>query len=205
MRIVMVDWSGRKARADRAIALAEVYDGRLLRVEKGRDRRQILDELLSIIRSSEDIFIGLDFAFSLPAWFLEERDWTVNDLWAVDTEEWLESCPAPFWGRPGVRRPDGDEDYHFRLTDQAISIRGIRPKSVFQIGGAGSVGSGSLRVWVLPELQATGAAIWPFERPSYRRRGLSPCLRARKQGPLTEASAFAVGLCNALLQSSRRW
>jgi len=164
MRILMVDWSGRKTRPEQAIALAEVQDGRLLRVEKGRDREQVLAELLAMIADGQKTFIGLDFAFSLPAWFLEQRDWTVDELWSAETETWLRDCTPPFWGRPGIRKPAGDDDFHYRQTDQQVSINGIRPKSVFQIGGAGSVGSGSLRgFWILPLLRQAGTAIWPFD------------------------------------------
>jgi hypothetical protein len=41
--------------------------------------------------------------------------------------------------------------------------RGVRPKSVFQVGGAGAVGTGSLRgMPLLHRLNAVGATIWPF-------------------------------------------
>ena len=167
MRIIMVDWSGRKSGAEKAIALAEVRSGVLVRVEKGRSRNEVLDELRRMMRDGLETFIGLDFAFSLPAWFLEQRGWCVDDLWAFDTEQWLVSCEAPFWGRPGIRKPAGGDDFHYRRTDQDVVVNGIRPKSVFQIGGAGSVGSGSLRgFWILPELRQAGATIWPFEAAS---------------------------------------
>ena len=43
------------------------------------------------------------------------------------------------------------------------SISGIRPKSVFQIGGAGAVGTGSIRgMPVLQQLSEHGFSIWPF-------------------------------------------
>jgi hypothetical protein len=41
-----------------------------------------------------------------------------------------------------------------------------RPKSVFQIGGAGAVGTGSIRGMVaLHALREAGFAIWPFDDP----------------------------------------
>jgi hypothetical protein len=44
-------------------------------------------------------------------------------------------------------------------------VRGIGPKSVFQIGGAGSVGTASLRgMPVLKRLREAGFAIWPFDQ-----------------------------------------
>jgi hypothetical protein len=40
---------------------------------------------------------------------------------------------------------------------------GIRPKSVFQIGGAGAVGTGSLRgMPILHRLAMEGFSVWPF-------------------------------------------
>jgi hypothetical protein len=188
MRILMVDWSGRKTRPEQSIALAEVEDGVLCRVEKGRDREAILLEILNVLRDGKETFIGFDFAFSLPAWFLVERDWTVADLWSADTEAWLTECSPPFWGRPGVRKPPGDDDFHLRMTDQRISVNGIRPKSVFQIGGAGSVGSGSLRgFWLLPRLQQAGAAIWPFE--SARRVTVAEVYPRAFTGPVVKAAS----------------
>jgi hypothetical protein len=75
-------------------------------------------------------------------------------------EELLAACGSPFWGRPGKPRPDLAE--HFRATDRAHSIGGIRPKSVFQVGGAGSVGTGSLRgMAVLHRLHEAGFSVWP--------------------------------------------
>ena len=42
-------------------------------------------------------------------------------------------------------------------------MKGIGPKSVFQIGGAGTVGTGSIRgMPVLDALHTSGARIWPF-------------------------------------------
>jgi hypothetical protein len=39
----------------------------------------------------------------------------------------------------------------------------VRPKSTFQVGGAGSVGSGSIRGFpMLARLRAAGFRIWPF-------------------------------------------
>jgi len=57
----------------------------------------------------------------------------------------------------------------FRHTDRGVrSTGGIMPKSVFQIGGAGAVGTGSLRgLPVLARLRAAGFAIWPFDPPGW--------------------------------------
>ncbi len=68
----------------------------------------------------------------------------------------------PFWGRPGKRRPvDGGDG--LRATERDVAGIGVRPKSTFQIGGAGAVGTGSLRgMPILHRLRDEGFAIWPF-------------------------------------------
>ena len=91
---------------------------------------------------------------------------TVDELWAAatrDGDRWLAECEPPFWGRPGRARPDLPG--HFRATEAAIApVVGVRPKSTFQIGGNGSVGTGSIRGWpVLARLRCAGFAIWPFD------------------------------------------
>ena len=46
-------------------------------------------------------------------------------------------------------------------------VAGIGAKSVFQIGGAGSVGTGSLRgMPFLGRLRRAGCGIWPFDPPA---------------------------------------
>ena len=78
----------------------------------------------------------------------------------------MQDCEPPFWGRPGRPRPDGPA--HLRRTEAALAaVGGIRPKSSFQIGGAGSVGTGSVRGFpALARLQDAGFAIWPFDTPA---------------------------------------
>jgi hypothetical protein len=50
-------------------------------------------------------------------------------------------------------------------AERAERVRGIGPKSVFQIGGAGSVGTASLRgMPVLRRLREAGFRVWPFDR-----------------------------------------
>jgi hypothetical protein len=105
----------------------------------------------------------------MPAWWLRQRGYgSVFELWdaaANEAEEWLSSCTPPFWGRSGRPRPAGIE--HFRRTERELApVAGIRPKSAFQIGGAGSVGTGSLRgMAILARLRREGFSVWPFEEP----------------------------------------
>jgi len=145
---------------------------RLTRLECGRDRPETIAELIETARRDPRVVVGLDFAFSGPAWFLRRLGVTsARELWervARDGERWLAESPHPFWGKPGVRCPAFDDAHSaWRATESdAVRERGIGPKSVFQIGGAGSVGTGSLRgMPYLRDLQDAGFAIWPFDPP----------------------------------------
>ena len=167
MRVIAVDWSGAVQGAADRIWLAEVEEGRVARLENGRRREALVAHLIDLSRDTDRVVVGLDFAFSLPAWFAEERGLlsarAVWDRARLESEQWLRSCEPPFWGREGRSRPEMRE--HFRLTErEAESVAGVRPKSVFQIAGAGAVGTGSLRgMPFLAQLQDAGFAIWPFD------------------------------------------
>jgi hypothetical protein len=169
VRVVAVDWSGRR-RERRHLWLAEAADGVLLRLEAGRSREELGTHLEAEAARDPSLAVGLDFSFSLPAWFLDaHHGGDPEQLWEAardDGEQWLTTCAPPFWGRPGKRRPAGLEQY--RRTERALApVAGIRPKPTFQIGGAGSVGSGSVRGWpVLARLRAAGFSIWPFHQPA---------------------------------------
>jgi hypothetical protein len=171
VRVVAVDWSGRATGEGRAIWLAEARAGELVRLENGRTRDQLTDHVLALAAADPELVVGFDFSFSLPAWFFAERGLaTVDELWssaARDGERWLADCDPPFWGRPGRRRPALPS--HLRVTEVAIaSPGGVRPKSTFQVGGAGSVGTGSIRGWpVLTRLRSAGFAIWPFDHARF--------------------------------------
>lgn len=168
-RAIAIDWSGAKAGAGDKIFLAEAVGGRLLALEGGRDRKQLVDHLIEMANQHPNVIIGLDFAFSLPNWFLTKRNLGgAHALWALadkEAESWLATCEPPFWGRPGKKRPDLKGEQHFRKTDRDVPAQsGIRPKSVFQIGGAGAVGTGSLRGMPhLLRLHNAGYSIWPFD------------------------------------------
>jgi hypothetical protein len=170
MSVVAVDWSGRRAGERRHLWTAEAHDGTLLRLEAGRTRAEVIDELVARADESPGLVVGFDFSFSLPAWFLRARGYhDARALWdaaAVEGEEWLRECAPPFWGRRGRRRPELPA--HLRRTEAEVAaVGGIRPKSSFQVGGAGSVGTGSVRGFpALARLQDAGYAIWPFDTPA---------------------------------------
>ena len=169
VRLIAVDWSGALVRAERKIWLAEATpEGELVRLESGRDRAALTQHLIDESRGDAPIVAGLDFGFALPEWYMRELGCaTAPGLWsrlaAGDAERWLRGCEPPFWGRPGRGKPALGP--HFRRTEDDVAFaRGVRPKSVFQIGGAGAVGTGSLRgMCALHRLRSAGWTIWPFE------------------------------------------
>jgi hypothetical protein len=194
MEVVAVDWSGAAVGASTRIWLAHVVGGELVALRNGRSRQQVTDDLVALRAGSPDgLVVGLDFSFSLPAWFLRAHSCAVvEDLWRIAEamgEQWLAECVPPFWGRPGCPRPTLSDEFgpvgelgelgeldvlkelgessQFRRAEQAISVGGIRPKSTFQIGGAGAVGTGTIRGMPhLRQLRAAGFGIWPFDPPS---------------------------------------
>ena len=193
-RLVAVDWSGDKGPGQRKKIWAGVWTRRKVTLESGRSREELIDWLVEMARETPRMVVSIDCCFSYPAWFLAEHGCaTVFDFWqhvaAGHGERWLhESCEdARFWGRKGSKR-DGKTPVEFRgdalsrmmrRTDmenkieqaleggdpeRAAKMKGIQAKSPFQIGGAGAVGTGSLRAmpWLL-KLWESGFRVWPFE------------------------------------------
>src|SRR6266508_3862991 len=80
---------------------------------------------------------------------------------AGEGESWLKSPKPPFWR---LKKPPFDTA-ESRRTERDHAAPGIQPKSVFQLGGAGHVGTASLRgLPYLLRLQDS-FAIWPFDTP----------------------------------------
>ena len=166
-------------------------DGGTIRLESGRTRTEICDWLIRMARETPRMVVGFDFCFGFPEWFVRREMGCANgpafwDLVALGHgERWLATgCEdRRFWGRPHKRpREFSGERLHrmLRATDidcklaaripeaeRAARVKGIAPKSVFQIGGSGSVGTASLRgMPVLVRLRQAGFAVWPFDRPA---------------------------------------
>ncbi|MGI9149119.1 MAG: hypothetical protein ACR2IK_21650 [Chloroflexota bacterium] len=138
--------------------------GQLARLEAGSDRARVSQHLLD---QRGELAIGLDFGFSFPQWYLEGLGvGGATDLWAHAVEHgeaWLADCAPPFWGRRGRPRPAPDGPPFRRAELAAPRTSGIAPKSMFQIGGAGAVGTGSIRgLPLLHRFREAGARIWPF-------------------------------------------
>jgi uncharacterized protein DUF429 len=169
-RVLAVDWSGARLGPERHIWLAEARSAHsLVRLEAGRDRQALAVHLLAEATRDPRLVIGLDFSFGFPAWFTQTVLGVADgpSAWAQVArlgETWLASCEPPFWGRPGRGRPTLAGPA-LRWTERAVPrAAGSVPKSVFQVGGAGSVGTGSLRgMPLLLRLREAGACVWPFQ------------------------------------------
>ena len=168
-------------------------NGIKVQLEAGRTRDEITEWLIELARETPRMVVSIDCCFSFPAWFLEEHGcedmfafWRkVNSGLA---EQWLtRECDEiardeRFWGAPhkrpqqfcgpGYRRMFRFADYDNKIAqalpggdaERAAKMRGITPKSPFQIGGSGSVGTGSLRAMqMLERLHDAGFRIWPLE------------------------------------------
>ena len=162
-------------------------------LEAGRTREELMAWLIDMARETPRMVVSVDCCFSFPAWFLAEHGCrTVFDFWRhVATghgERWLaRECEEVarderFWGKPHKRPAQFCGEglpKSMRLTDmenkitpkllqgdpeRAAKVKGITPKSPFQIGGSGSVGTGSLRAMpFLLALWESGFRVWPFE------------------------------------------
>jgi hypothetical protein len=195
-RVVAVDWSGdQSAAGQRRKIWAGVWTrGAAVRLESGRTRAELVEWVIGMAAETPRMVVGVDFCFSYPAWFLREHGArSAPELWKIVAERgehWLghECEDARFWGRKGPLR-NGKKPQEFcgefglrmlRLADiackvqgkildpsEAAKVRGIAPKSPFQIGGAGAVGTGTLRgIPLLERLRAGGFRVWPFDAPA---------------------------------------
>jgi hypothetical protein len=171
-RIIAVDWSGRvdSPGQRRHIWVAECREGVFLPLQSRRTRAEVCEWLINEKAITPSMLVGLDFAFSCPQWFVKNYGETAPEFWrhvADNGEVWLRECNPPFWGRSLKKCPAAVEsEPRYRETEKQHS-GAIRPKSVFQIGGAGAVGTGSLRgMPYLAQLRAAGFAVWPFDEPA---------------------------------------
>lgn len=165
-RSVAIDWSGAKKPRGK-IVLAEADSGILRRLEFFDSRDRVIQAVSDYGRLDERVVVGVDFAFSFPRWFIDQLGMPdAVTLWSFvrdEGERWLFECSTPFWGRPGKKKPALED--HLRRTEKFVSdALGFFPKSTFQIGGAGAVGTGSVRG--MPHLlrcREAGYSVWPFE------------------------------------------
>jgi hypothetical protein len=77
-----IDWSGRSGPGQsRALWRAEAVDGELVRLEGGRTRAELVELLIAEADRDTNLIVGVDFAFSLPAWYRRERLLAPRQLW----------------------------------------------------------------------------------------------------------------------------
>jgi hypothetical protein len=188
--LIAIDWSGRKGPDQKKHIWAGVWRRGRVELHSGRTRDQLRDWLIEFSMRQKKLVVGVDFCFSYPAWFLRELGaGSAIEFWdavrAHHGDHWLsDACEdMRFWGRPRKKPPEFcgpfGADRMLRLADrecklacyiadavEAAKVKGIAPKSPFQIGGAGAVGTGTLRgIPYLPELRDAGFSIWPFDKP----------------------------------------
>ena len=191
-----------------------------IQLETGRTREELIDWLISLARETPRMVVGFDFSFSYPAWFLAEHNIaSAPEFWqhvaGGHGERWLhEDCEdARFWGKAGKLR-NGKKPAEFsgehahrmlRRAETALKVRaaitnpvyaariaGIAPKSVFQIGGAGAVGTASLRGMPhLLHLQQASFRIWPYDQPSPAHPLVVEIYTRLMTGPVTKSSESA--------------
>jgi hypothetical protein len=202
-RVIGIDWSGRiDAAGQRRHIFAGIWTklGRnkpTVQLENGRTRDEIADWLIELAQETPRMVVGFDFCFSYPAWFVRDEHKSANApaFWQRvvnegHAERWLtRSEDNRFWGKPHKRPAEFSGDNLHRMlratdidhkiiahipeAERQARVKGITPKSVFQIGGSGSVGTASLRGFpTLLHLREAGFRIWPFDKPQLNKRPL---------------------------------
>jgi hypothetical protein len=221
-RVVGVDWSGDQGPGQRRKIWAGVWTAATEKVtlESGRSRSELMEWLIELSRETPRMVVGFDFSFSYPAWFLRELGIaSAPEFWQLvadgQGEKWLHrDCEdVRFWGRVGpVRHGKKPEEFRgehahrmLRRAETALKVRaeisdplavariaGIAPKSVFQIGGAGAVGTASLRGMPgLLRLRESGFRIWPFDAPSEKEPLVVEIYTRLMTGAVTKSSEAA--------------
>jgi hypothetical protein len=175
-------------------------------LEAGRTRDGVTEWLMEMARETPRMVVSIDCCFSFPGWFLKEHGCAdMFAFWrkanAGLAEQWLaRECEEiahdeRFWGKPhkrpeqfcgaGYRRMFRFADYDNKIAqalpggdaERAAKMRGITPKSPFQIGGSGSVGTGSLRAMTMLErLREAGFRVWPLENSAIGAKRPRPLL-----------------------------
>ncbi len=169
-RVIAIDWSGAREPAG-GLAIADVRAESDVTLVSPTSREEAVAYVIGAARH-ERVAVGLDFAFSYPAWFVaREKAGDAHAFWrrvAARGERWLANAAAPFSTSQLARAAGGDARPAYRRTEREVSAgTRITPKSVFQIGGSGQVGKSSLRgMPFLLLLRAAGLAVWPFDVPN---------------------------------------
>ena len=201
-------------------------------LETGRTRAELIEWLIALARETPRMVVGIDCCFSFPKWFMEEHEClTVFEFWqqvaAGKGEAWLhrDCADIRFWGKRKTRPAEfcGDQNHRMmRQTDMENKViprstncdpdswlrsamRGITAKSPFQIGGSGSVGTGSLRAMpALLHLREAGFRIWPFDDAALEAASPRPLVIEMYTRLLTGAVAKSNAAARKLYLDRRR-
>ena len=193
---IAIDWSGRiDAAGQRRYIAAAIWTPNTITIESGRTREEWIVWLIEQAQQTPKLVVSLDCCYSYPAWFLAELNCkTVFDFWKLvadgEGERWLTAVDERFWGKPHKKPAlfcGEGMPRMMRLTDmenkivagmseaRAAKVRGIAPKSPFQIGDSGSVGTGTLRaIPFLLQLHEAGFRFWPFESAALNNKHPKP-------------------------------
>lgn len=220
-----IDAAGQRRHIFAGVWTRDVDGNTTVRLENGRTREEVAEWLLELARETPRLAVGIDCCFSFPAWFLREHGCaTVFAFWRKVSEgqgeQWLaRDCmeaerDVRFWGKPhkrppifcgaGLRSMYRETDYENKIAqaleggdpERAAKMRGITPKSPFQIGGSGSVGTGSLRaIPILERLHRGGFRVWPFQDAALAAAAPKPLLleiyTRLMTGPVAKSNAEA--------------
>ncbi len=109
-QFLAVDWSGRvTAAGQRRHIFIATWRAGAVTLECGYTHEEVCALLLAAGAQTHDLVVGLDFAFSFPAWWLLEQSCAdACALWqlaAKDGERWLREGREPFWVDPVNRAP----------------------------------------------------------------------------------------------------
>ncbi|MGE0757818.1 MAG: hypothetical protein AB7O38_12390 [Pirellulaceae bacterium] len=119
----------------------------------------MIDPLLDDLRHEPHTIVGLDFASSLCSWFLAKSAMSRAHDRCSRGAMLMPSCAhkSRHSGVGSFVSPQLIE--HFRMAEQqARSVSGIWPNSIFQVYMPGMVGTGSL--WSMPTLHRVSLTGW---------------------------------------------
>jgi hypothetical protein len=222
-RVIGIDWSGRvDVPGQRRHIWAGIWTaGKPVRLEAGRTRDEVAEWLIELARETPRMVVAFDFSFGFPAWFAQDEHGaaTAPEFWQLverekHAERWLTHAgeDTRFWGKPHKRPAEFSGELLHRMmratdidcklialipeAERRERVKGITPKSVFQVGGAGSVGTASLRGFgVLMKLREAGFRIWPFDKPALALKKAQPLVvemyTRLMTGPVKKANAEA--------------
>lgn len=168
MQIIAVDWSGKAKGPEESLWRAEVRQGRLTELRNGLGRGGLIAKLLELGEAEPRMVIGLDFAFSFPAWWCEENGWSSGeDVWSAMEHEGeeprvVEIYPRALTGPVNKGRWSARHDYlleHFPEQPRDLLERAAGSEDAFD-AAVSALGMSKHEA----ELRALGPPAHPADR-----------------------------------------